>query len=145
VRTALIMMLGLFLVGCGEPVVMIPGGTLAGELSTPPPDWSVLADVETIQVEFRPGDPYSINIWSVGIGPDLYVATGADGTRWTGMIAGDPSVRVRIGANLYALTARAVLDETERARVAAAYAGKYELDPADNWVAAGLVYRFDRP
>jgi hypothetical protein len=144
VRLALILMTSLFLAGCGEPLVTIPGGTLAGEVAAPPTDWAALADIETIQVEFRPSDPYSINIWGVGIGRDLYIATGADGTKWTEMIAADPAVRVRVGSTLYALTAVAVEDAAEHGRVAEAYGRKYELEGDDNWVATGLVFRFDR-
>jgi len=142
-RTVLFLMAILSLSACSEPLAMIPGGALSGEVSAAPADWSALADIETIQVEFRPSDPYSINIWGVGIGPDLYVATDADGTRWTDMLAADPSVRVRVGAKLQALRAVAVEDPAERAKVADAYTSKYDLDAGDNWVAAGRIYRFD--
>jgi len=67
---------------CGDPIMILPGGALKGTTATAPADWSSVAGVKTIQVEFRPKDPYSHNIWGVGIGKDLYIATGAKGTRW---------------------------------------------------------------
>lgn len=129
------------LAGCGgEPLWMIPGGKLAGEVSEPPPQWNV---PDVIQVETRPGDPYSINIWAVGIGSDLYIATSGDGTNWSGYLSDEPNVHVRVGDKLHALTAVTVTDPDERARVSAAYVSKYEVDAGDNWVAKGLIVRFD--
>jgi len=132
------------LVGCGDPISMLPGGELSGQVTPSPPDWTSLANIDTIQVEFRPSDPYSHNIWAVGIGHDLYIATGADGTRWTPFLAADPLVRARVATALYELTAAPVTESVERGRVADEYAKKYDIDPTDNWVSTGLIYRLDR-
>jgi len=78
-RVLLIGMLAL-VASCGDPIMILPGGALTGTTTTAPADWSSVAGVKTIQVEFRPKDPYSHNIWGVGIGPDLYIAT--DTTRY---------------------------------------------------------------
>jgi hypothetical protein len=139
-----VVLFALLLAGCSEPFVTLPGGALSGEPTPAPADWSALESIETIQVEFRPDDPYSHNIWGVGIGADLYIATSADGTRWTPMVAADPRVRARVGTSLYDLNAMPVTDADERARVAAAYQKKYDIDPSDNWVDDALVYRLDR-
>ncbi len=128
----------------GGPLVTIPGAALSGSVVAAPDDWAALAAQDTIQVEFRPADPYSINIWGAGIGRDLYIATGADGTRWTVFIDADPRVRVRIGESLFELQAVRVSDTAEHARVVSAYEKKYELDVGDNWVTDGQVYRMDR-
>lgn len=130
--------------GCGDPIVMLPGGALKGAPTAAPADWSALANIKTIQVEFRPDDPYSHNIWGVGIGSDLYIATGADGTRWTPFVATDPRVKVRVGTALYDLIAVPVTDAAERARVSQAYVQKYELKPEDQ-KGDELVFRLDRP
>lgn len=130
--------------GCGDPIVMLPGGALKGEPTAAPADWSALANIKTIQVEFRPDDPYSHNIWGVGIGSDLYIATGADGTRWTPFVATDPRVKVRVGTALYDLIAVPVTDAAERARVSQAYVQKYDLKPEDE-KGDELVFRLDRP
>lgn len=141
-RLAIVLALALLLVSCGgEPIVMLPGGKLGGEVSEPPETWNV---PEVIQVETRPSDPYSINIWGVGIGSDLYIATSGDGTNWSGHLKEDPNVRVRVGETLHALTAVTVTEPEERARVSAAYVTKYDVDVEDNWVEKGLILRFDR-
>ena len=132
------------LVGCGNPVMTLPGGALDGVPTAVPSDWSSVADVKTIQVEFRPADPYSHNIWCVGLERDLYIATSAKGTRWTPFVAQDPRVRARVGTALYDLLAVGVTDAPERARVAEAYAFKYDLKGDDNWVNGALIYRLDR-
>ncbi len=132
------------LVGCGSPLITLPGGALDGVATPVPADWSNLANVDTIQVEFRPKDPYSHNIWGVGLERDLYIATSADGTRWTPFLADDPRVRARVGTALYDLLAVNVTDAAERTRVADAYGRKYELEGDDNWVNGALIFRLDR-
>jgi hypothetical protein len=133
------------LAACGDPIFTFPGGALAGSVVPPPADWSSVADVKTIQVEFRPSSPYSHNIWGVGLDRDLYIASSGSGTRWTPFVEADPHVRARIDDHLYELVAVPVTDADERARVVAAYVAKYDVDPDDNWVAQGLIFRLDRP
>ena len=132
------------LAGCSEPFIVFAGGKLSGEEGVPPEDWSELASEETFQLEARPEDPYSVNIWAVGIGRDVYIGTGPDGTNWSAHIEEDPRVRLRVGETLYPLLARRVTDREERTQVAAAYAEKYGLDRDENWVKDALVYRLDR-
>ena len=134
----------LCLAACSEPFIVFAGGALSGEEEAPPEDWSELESEETFQLEARPEDPYSVNIWAVGIGRDVYIGTGPDGTRWSGYLEEDPRVRLRVGETLYPLLARRVTDRDERRQVAAAYAEKYELDRDENWVKDALVYRLDR-
>ena len=129
--------------GCSEPFVTIPGGELAGADRQPPDAWRDIPD--TIQLETRPADPYSINIWGVGIGSELYVATSGGGTTWTAFIEDDHSVRVRIDDGLYRLQATLVEETGERGRVALAYSDKYEVDPHEGWVSEGMIFRLERP
>ena len=143
-RSYILLLLLPLLTACGGPWLILPGGMLEGSLTPPPQDWSTVDSVSTIQVEFRPSDPYSHNIWGVGIGHYLYIATGDGGTRWTPFVASDPRVRARIGTALYELRAVPVTDAAERARVADAYVKKYDLDAGDNWLLDGLIYRLDR-
>lgn len=128
--------------GC-EPISSIPGGELAGVVQDAPPEWSQLP--ETIQLETRPPDPYSVNIWSVALEEHLYVATASDETNWVPFIESDQSVRVRVDGKLYPLRASLVEDSDERARVAAAYDEKYAVDRNEGWVARAIIYRLDRP
>ena len=133
----------LFLAGCDEPFGFIPGGGLDGDDMPPPQDWSAIDRIATVQLEFRPDKPYSINVWAVGIGRDMYIATGEDGTRWTEYLQQTPLVRVRVRESIYPLNAVRVFDAKEQQSVTNAFIAKYNLDE-DNWVMAGQVYRLDR-
>ena len=132
------------LAGCSEPFIVFAGGELSGAVETPPEDWSALRSEETFQLEARPDDPYSVNIWAVGIGRDVYIGTGPDGTNWSAYIQEDPRVRLRVGDTLYPLVAHQVTEREERRNVAHAYAEKYGLDSDENWVKDALVFRLDR-
>lgn len=99
------------------------GGALSGETVEPPARWASVPDA--IQLETRLGEPYSVNLWSVGIGPHLYVATGAEGSTWSSHVRENPDVRVRVRGKVYELRAIAVTDAGERTRVVAAYQAKY--------------------
>ena len=130
--------------GCAEPFIVFAGGELSGEEQAPPEDWSFLEAVDTVQIETDPEDPYSVNVWTVGIGADVYVATGGDGTNWTECIDADPRVRLRANSTIYPLKASAVTDMDERRRVAEAYLSKYDVDDDEGWVDTGRIYRLDR-
>lgn len=134
----------LLLVGCAEPFIVFAGGELSGEVREPPDDWSGLRDEATFQLETRPDKPYSVNVWAVGIGHDVYIGTGPGGTRWSEHLAADPRVRLRVGETLYALVAVPVADPEERTRVARAYGEKYDMDRDENWLKDALVFRLDR-
>jgi hypothetical protein len=141
-RIFTVVILATLLVSCSEPRSWIPGGQLSGEVFSTPLTW---VDVpETIQVETRPSDPYSVNIWGVGIGQHLYIATSDTGTTWSDFINTDSDIRARVGSSLYELSATSITDPAERSRVAAAYVSKFELDKDDNWVDSGLIFRLDR-
>ena len=133
----------LFLAGCDKPFGFIPGRALDGNEKPPPQDWSEIQKIHTVQLEFRPGKPYSINIWAVGIDGDMYIATGEDGTRWTEYLQQTPSVRVRVQESIYPLNAVRVFDASERKSATDAFIAKYNLE-RDSWVMTGQVFRLDR-
>ncbi len=130
--------------GCAEPFIVLSGSTLSGDIVDPPPSWADFSDVQIVQLETRPADPYSVNIWMAAIGPDIYIATGSDDTNWTEFIDAASDVRIRIDTRVYELEANRVTDPAERARVATEYVRKYDLDAEDNWVMDGQVFRLDR-
>ena len=132
------------LAGCAEPFIVLAGDELSGEVTDPPADWSALEAEEIIQLETQPDDPYSVNIWMVAQGPDLYVATGDDPTNWTRHIDENPDVRVRIRGLIYELEAVRVGDQEEKRRIGMAYVSKYDVDDDDNWVRDGQLFRLDR-
>ncbi len=132
------------LAGCAEPFIVMAGGQLSGEVMDPPADWSAYVDEEIIQLETRPEDPYSVNIWMIASGPDLYVATGDDPTRWSRILDENPDVRVRIQGQIYELEAYRVDDVEEKTAIGAEYVRKYDVDDDDNWVEEGQLFRLDR-
>lgn len=131
----------LLVAGCSEPLSMFPGGSLSGEVRQAPLEW--MGVPETIQVETNPADPYSINIWAVDIGDNLYIATGKDGTTWSGYIGRDPNVRARVDGIVYELVATRVTDPVEHADVLDMYIQKYDVDVEGSWVETGMVFRLD--
>ena len=130
----------LALAGC-EPIGPFAGGALSGPEAPAPAAWDAVPD--TVQLEVRPADPYSVNIWAAGVGPALYVAGDPEGKNWISYIREDANVRVRLDETVYSLAATEVDDAEERAAVVAAYVAKYEEDPADglSFVADGAVFR----
>lgn len=131
----------LMLAGCADPIGPFAGGALSGQNTPPPAAWDGVPD--DVQLEVRPADPYSVNVWAVGIGPALYVAGEVEGKNWISYIRANGDVRVRMDDAVYSLAAVEVDDADERRRVVEAYVDKYQEDPADglSFVADGAVFR----
>ena len=122
----------LLVAGCGGPLGPFAGGELSGTSAEPPAAWEAVP--ETVQLEVQPAEPYSVNVWAVGIGRRLYVATGPEGATWSSRLQRDSRVRVRVDGVVYALRASVVQDAEERERVAAAYLHKYGAEDASGFV-----------
>ena len=119
----------LFLTACTDPIIGVPGGKLKGEPSPLPESWSSVPDV--IQVEFRPSNPYSINIWAVVDGGNIHVATTE--TKWVPFLEADNLVTVRIDGKLYELRAQKVDSEEDAMSIGAAYTAKYDYEMSGDW------------
>jgi hypothetical protein len=139
----LLMAAVLTLSGC-LPLGPIPGGALSGDVAPPPGDWTEQNAVGTIQLETRPDDPYSVNLWGVGVGRSYYVGSGGGGeSTWVEHISADPNVRLRIGGAIYELRAVRTEDPAELAPVRQSYMEKYDVDQAaEEWDAAWF-YRLE--
>ncbi len=127
----------LTLVGCTDPLISVPGGKLNGEPTAAPASWSSVPDV--IQLETRPDDPYSVNIWALVESGNLYLAT--ENARWLAHIKADDRVRVRIDGMLYALRAEQVTEVEEMNRLAAAYREKYDYEIESTSFASANAFR----
>jgi hypothetical protein len=57
------------ILGCG-PFLLLPGGKLDGVAQSAPADWSIADEVDTVQLETNPHDPYSVNIWAAAMSPE---------------------------------------------------------------------------
>ncbi len=130
------------LLGCG-PTLLMPGGQLSGPVEPAPADWSFSDEISTIQLETLPADPYSVNIWAVGLGARLYVHAGANRARWVENLMTDPQVRVRVAGKLHPMTATRVDDAGEFAAFADAYEKKYGMRPRNEDVSEVYLYRLD--
>lgn len=89
---------------CGGPFLVFPGGELCGDVvSQPVEDWS-FADDRFLELETRPGDPYSVQLNYVVEDGQLFIDP-AEGRRWLDHIRRNPSVRVRLDGRIYPATA----------------------------------------
>ena len=93
-----------FMVGCGGPFFIIPGGELSGDVvSKPVSDWSFVSD-SFVDVETRPSDPYSIELNYQVTDGKLYIDP-AEGRKWLDHIRANPKLRVRFSDKIYLVTA----------------------------------------
>ena len=114
-----------------------PGLWLKGDLvTTPVADWSFTDSHQEIQVEtrerFLPLLAHSVTAFCVSYNGRLYLAAAYQagmeyphGKHWTGNVAADPRVRLKIGDALYEGTLTYVTDPAEKAGVIGEEAKKY--------------------
>ena len=127
--------------GC-DPISMLPGGALSGTVRPTPADWSFTDSVEIVQLETRPEDPYSVNIWGVAAGGGFYVASGrGESSAWVGHLSEDPRVRLRVNEDLYELRAARSDDPSEREAFAEAAHRKYDFELSEEQEAKGILFR----
>jgi len=140
----LMSVLGLLLIltaGCGGPFLLLPGGELDGAVTPTPSDWAFTDEVSTIQIETNPADPYSVNIWAVGVGSSVYLHAGGNRTTWVEHLEADPNLRIRVEDKLFELAATRVESEGEFAQFADAYEQKYGVRPRNENIAEIYVLR----
>ncbi len=131
------------LTGC-DPMGPLPGGALAGEVNTLPDDWAMVEDIETVQLETNPDDPYSVNLWVVSLDSGLYIAAGGGETRWSKQISIDSNVRLRINHKIYELRASSVDNNEELEEVRRAYLDKYAMESDSAQFNDSRVFRLDQ-
>ena len=135
------LVLAAFAAGCNGPFVLLPGGVLEGSTVPIPDSWSFTDGVDTVQLETRPGDPYSVNVWVIALGENLYVHAGDNRSTWVENMETDPSVRLRIDASIYELLAARVEDQEEFDRFSDAYERKYGRRPRNENIAEVYLFR----
>jgi len=89
--------------GCGGPLLIIPGGALSGTVVPAPASWEG-TDSPFLDLELQPGDPYSVQLNYVVQDGKLYIDP-AEGRRWFDYLREDARVRARLSGNVYELTA----------------------------------------
>lgn len=141
VRRLLVVLGSGLALGCGY--VPLPGGELDGTVKPVPEDWSLLAETSIVQIETRPSDPYSVNLWAVGMGPVVYLHAGANRASWVEHLEADPRLRMQVDGDLYELRAARVASQEEFDRFADAYDAKYGLRPRNENVAEVYLLRLE--
>ena len=126
--------------GCG-PIVMIPGGALSGDVKPTPGDWSFSDEVETVQLETNPDDPYSVNVWGIASGAHFYVAAGDKTNEWAENLRKDSRARLRIGDDVFELEAIEVTDDAELDTFVKAAQMKYDFEPDPEQRAKAALFR----
>lgn len=135
-----IVALALLLGGWG-PLFIFPGGELSGTDSPPPDSWAFTDAIDTVQLETRPADPYSVNIWITRVEASVYIHAGANRASWVEHIEADPRVRVQAGERIFPLRAIRVRDVAEFARFSDAYERKYDRRPRNENVEEVWLFR----
>lgn len=142
-RLFLAMIAMLVAAGC-EPVFVFAGGELGGTERAMPSDWGFTDDFGTVQIETRPTDPYSVNVWGVSVNRNFYVAASdADEATWVQAIEAEPRVRLRVGDDIYPLLAKRTEDPQELADVTDAYVDKYGGERERSFIRHAWVFRLD--
>lgn len=94
-------------------------------LAAEPPDWSALADIDTVSVVTTNADGSQryTTVWLVVVDDRGYLRTGS--TTWGENVDRDPAVKLVVADAEYAFRVDYVEAEDERARVSAAFNQKY--------------------
>jgi hypothetical protein len=121
--------------------MMMAGGALQGILTPVPPEWDDSTVPDVVELETRPADPYSVKIWVVPVGDQMYVHAGANYNRWVQHIEQDSAVRLKIEDRLYELHAQRVTSAEEFAGFAQAYEARYGTRPRNENVDAVYLFR----
>ena len=141
VRLFFAMIAVLVAAGC-EPTFLFAGGELAGTERPMPSDWGFTEDFGTVQIETRPTDPYSVNVWGVGVNRYFYVAASdASDATWAQAIEAEPRVRLRVGDDIYRLLAERTEDSQELDDVIDAYIDKYGGERDRSFIRHAWVFR----
>ena len=127
--------------GCGY--IPFSSGPLYGTPTPTPSDWSDVANANIVELETNPADPYSVKLWIVGTGPNLYVHAGDNRAQWVEHMDQDPRVRLLIDQALYELSGSRVTSPDEFKSFADQYEIKYGRRPGNENVTEAFLYRLE--
>ncbi len=117
-----------------EPVDRRPGTRLAGEAAALPSDWVFTDSVMEVHLETYPwyGIPFSVTTVLARDGDALFVPSIYEGVAtfpgtkfWNKVVVNDPSVRLRVGDQLFDMRIAPITDAQEFDRAFAALGRKY--------------------
>jgi hypothetical protein len=127
------------------PLGPLPGGAFVrGTLSQEPkPRWEAAGIGPTLELQVRPGAPWSVTTWAVVYEGELYVAADFLNPlkRWPYFVLENPAVEVRAAGRRYPCVAARVEDPGLVAALREAFARKYRLSE-DGLAAHSVVWFF---
>ena len=132
-----VLALAVLLGGCGY----IPSGAREGTPAALPDDWSAVAASDVIRFETQPADPYSVELWVIGVDNVLYVHAGDNRTKWVEHMEVDANVRLLHDGSIYELRAERVTDQAEFETFAVIYDEKYGWRPRNENIEEIYLYR----
>ena len=120
---------------------------LSGEIVTAPVrDWAFASRLMTIRVETEQATPYSMSLWFVAQGPNLWIYGSAlDQTPFAKAVREDGRVRLLIDAKLYERKAVLVASEVEIAKVEHMFYEKYAMRSLSDSAVQPQYFRLDPP
>jgi len=138
-RCSGVVILALLLSACGY--IPFSSSELDGTVTPIPQSWSNVAQADIIQLETRPEDPYSVNLWVLGMHNYLYVYAGDNRAKWVDHIDANPNVRLGHAGKIYELAPTQVDDEAEFNLFAQDWATKYGNLPRNMNLAEVYLFR----
>jgi hypothetical protein len=141
----LVLATGALATSCNGPLPFLSGGALSGQVQPAPETWALAEDFGVVQIETRPSEPYSVNVAYTQIDGHLYLNAGDTETEWVTHIAGDPSVRMRVGETIYESRAERVTESGEVAAFGTAWTdhSMFHRDPTE--LERVWIYRLVKP
>lgn len=134
------LIVALILTGCSG-YIPFSSNQLSGAVTQAPASWSEVAAAKIIQLETQPEDPYSVNLWVIGMDTYLYIHAGDNLATWVEHIQANPDVRLGYEGKIYELVATRVEDEEEFSRFIPIYADKYGNPPRNTNLSEIYLYR----
>lgn len=131
----------LLIAGCSADYLPFASGALDGELAEPPADWAGVGELDVIQLETQPADPYSVKLWVIEMGGALYVHAGDNLAQWVEHIAQDNRVRLGAEGKIYELSAFRVFDQEEFDALMGPYEAKYGRRPGNENIEEVYLFR----
>jgi hypothetical protein len=119
---------------------MFPGGRLSGDVKRAPSDWAFSESIDVVQIETRPSDPYSVNIWGAAKDGTFYVMAANRERRWVKNLMADPNVRLKVCDDVYEMRANEVTDEATIESVVEVLVAKYDFRPNAEQRAEGALF-----
>ncbi len=112
-------------------VLLVAAVILVGPASALPPDWSMLAQEETIEALTHDADGESrqTTIWLVDLDGSAYIRT-SQSSRWGADVVRAPDIALRIGEQEIPVRANFIIDEDLRQKVTQAFRNKYGMEDA---------------